>query len=399
MSLRHEPATTAAEPRYDSDMLRKVTALADRLQSQHHEKMTAREIEAIGAELGLDPAFIQQALSELEVQNRASPAPQPPPPPPTAGTAAVAPPAPYLPAQTAAPAQRHAGASHHPVGEVLNSVAGLFKGVSPQAAASAWWAGGWTLPFASLAFMPGGHGETFLIGIGVYIGVGKLLSASANDAKAKAARQPPSPMMAPTVAPLPPGDVSRATMLNHLFTLQRQLEAQKQHCAFLSVDVVASTEMKRNSPELAVEYSFGQFTQWVDETVRGCGGTVQSAAGDGMMCVFSDDAAALYAAQRLQIGMAQFNAERNHLALPFRIRCGVSAGDVALTHGMSVGHLQSAVVDRAALFQKTAEPGDIVVGGELAGTALTVLGYLAPLPTPVHHETAFSWYAGQRNHR
>src|SRR5262249_2321658 len=39
--------------------------------------------------------------------------------------------------------------------------------------------------------------------------------------------------------------VSRQDLLNLLFTLQRQLEGQKKHCAFLSLDVVGSSEMKR----------------------------------------------------------------------------------------------------------------------------------------------------------
>src|SRR5436305_275314 len=55
----------SAEPRYDSSTLRKVTALAERLKERHLETITAREMEAVGAEVGLDPAFIQEALAQL----------------------------------------------------------------------------------------------------------------------------------------------------------------------------------------------------------------------------------------------------------------------------------------------------------------------------------------------
>jgi hypothetical protein len=69
----------------------------------------------------------------------------------------------------------------------------------------------------------------------------------------------------------------------------------------------------------------------------------------------------------------------------------VSAGEVALEEGMPLGHLQSPVIDRAAVLQKHAEPGDILVGGEVTAAALVELGGLAPLPEPVAGETAFSW--------
>jgi hypothetical protein len=65
-SVQKERGVTE-EPRYDAHTLRKVAALAGRLQNQKQETLTAREIEAIGAEAGLEPAFIQQALAQLAV--------------------------------------------------------------------------------------------------------------------------------------------------------------------------------------------------------------------------------------------------------------------------------------------------------------------------------------------
>src|SRR5205807_8267276 len=65
MRLRHTQENAAGEHRYDSATLRKVTALAARLQSAHHETLTAPEIEAIGTEVGLEPAFTRQALAQM----------------------------------------------------------------------------------------------------------------------------------------------------------------------------------------------------------------------------------------------------------------------------------------------------------------------------------------------
>jgi len=111
------------------------------------------------------------------------------------------------------------------------------------------------------------------------------------------------------------------------------------------------------------------------------------------MCIFPTDAEAVRAARRLQEEMPQFNSTLNRMPAPFRIRCGLSAGEVAIEDGTPIGHLQSPIIDRAAVFQKGAEPGDIVVGVEMAGAALAELRQLSPLPEPMHGETVFSWRA------
>jgi class 3 adenylate cyclase len=192
-------------------------------------------------------------------------------------------------------------------------------------------------------------------------------------------------------APVIPQELSREELLHLLFELYRRLEAQRQHCAFLSVDVVHNSEMKRSGTPLTVEYSFGQYQRWVIEVVQRQGGEIQSAAGDGMMGLFHSDAEALRAARQLQEELAHFNAEHNRLPLPFRIRCGVSAGEVAMDAGEAIGHLQSSIIDRAAALQKRAVPGGILVSGEVAATALMELGPVTPVDEPIGGEPAFAW--------
>jgi class 3 adenylate cyclase len=248
--------------------------------------------------------------------------------------------------------------------------------------AAAWWAAGWTLPLIAimLATPMGPHGAValFFLAWAVYIGGGVYLSSNTKKADEKNIR------------------LSRAAILEAVFALQHTLEGQKQHRAFLSIDVVGSSDMKRTAPELAVEHSFGQFRRWVDEVVQANGGAMQSAAGDGMMCMFAEDAAALRAALQLQKGVPQFNASLNRLPVPFRIRCGVSAGEVAIEDGVPLGHIHSPVIDRAAMLQKRAAEGDIVVSSELAAAALIEWGGLAPLPDATDGQPTFSWKMGQR---
>ena len=60
------------ERRYDAETLRKVTALADRLQHQRQDTFTAREMESIGQEVGLKPAFTREALAHLTRHEQAA---------------------------------------------------------------------------------------------------------------------------------------------------------------------------------------------------------------------------------------------------------------------------------------------------------------------------------------
>lgn len=342
MSLTHqEQQPQHAEPRYDSETLSKVTRLAQELQSRHQQTMTAREMEEAGAEVGLDPAFIRRALAELAQKGRQH-----------------------------VQAVRTSG----------------WKPTKPIV--TAWWAVGWMLPMIlGLLLESIFHGSDFhadIAGIGffagwtVYIGGGIILGGMAQEDSTDA-------------GPAAPQSVSRSTMLEMLFALQRELEGQKRHRAFLSVDVVGSSGIKQGQTDLAVEFSFGQFRRWLDLIVTGCGGEMHSAAGDGTMCAFPDDAFALRAARRIQEGIAGFNADHNRLSTPFRVRCGVSAGEVAVDPSVPLGHLHSPVIDRAAHLQKQADPGGIVAGVEVAGAALTELGDVASLPDRGDGMRALAW--------
>jgi class 3 adenylate cyclase len=395
-----EPGITA-ERGYDEGTLRKVAALAARLQSRQQETLTAREIEAIAAEAGLEPGFIQQALAQLAAEQ-----------PPARRKRAAATEFWSLVAAYGilllwtTLAVLWSSDTRGWVSDVFNVLA--LYGVVPLALLLGFLVGRSRAGFAIsacliLAMTPACLNYSFhylsrthpsdpigigaaLVTAGLYAVLGAPLIGWVGLQGARA-REHCLPLPS---AKLP---VSRPALLNLLFSLQRQLEGQKERRAFLSVDVVGSSEMKRSAPELAVEHSFGQYRGWIEDVVCAHGGEMQSAAGDGVMAIFPADAGAVRAARQLQEELPRFNQEQNRLPLPFRIRCGVSAGEVAIEEGTPLGHLQSPVIDRAAVLQKRAEPGEIVVSAEVAGAALVELGALAPVPEPAAGEPAFSWRA------
>src|SRR5947209_200724 len=65
VQLRHAEEEAAGETRDDRGTPAKVAALAQRLESRHQETLTALELEEVGKEVGLEPAFIRAALGPL----------------------------------------------------------------------------------------------------------------------------------------------------------------------------------------------------------------------------------------------------------------------------------------------------------------------------------------------
>jgi class 3 adenylate cyclase len=155
--------------------------------------------------------------------------------------------------------------------------------------------------------------------------------------------------------------VSRDVLLAQLFTIQQQLEDNRQRLSFLSLDVVGSSQLKRISSELAVEFTFGEWRRFIETVVKAEGGELQIAAGDGAMCIFRDEASAVRAGQRILSELADFNTQKNRLPEPLRIRAGVNTGIVAWEPGTPIGFLQSTVIDEAARLQKETEPNTLAL--------------------------------------
>lgn len=334
---RHKDKSSSlpsAQARYSPETLSKVVELASRIQMDTRETLTAEEVEAIGKEVGLDAIFVRQAMEEFIREHQA------------AGT------------------------------RTRIAKATIWKSIS-----AGWWAAGWTVPFILITATHGDLGAPlFFLGWAIYIGGGMLLTAWTKVFEVRA--EPPRSTLT---------RLSRSDLLTMLFALQRLLEGQRQRRDFLSVDVVGSSEMKSEANELEAEYSFQQFHRWLEGIVAKHGGQIHSVAGDGAMCMFPDDSEAVKTALELQKEIAQFNATQNLLSVPFRIRCGVSAGNVPVANETTIGQIHSHVLDRAAILQKRAKPGSIVVSGEVAGAALMLLGEVSPLTDPPNGQPAFEW--------
>lgn len=162
-------------------------------------------------------------------------------------------------------------------------------------------------------------------------------------------------------------EARRKELLRQLIELQDELRVGERTLTFLSVDIVDSTGIKAESEPLAAEYSFGEYSQYACRIVQQFGGSLHSAAGDGLLFAFDHPQHAFLAAKRIQAGMIEFNAHVNRTNRQFRLRCGIHTGRVVTPIGDDPSSVNySHVIDVASHLQKAAPPGGVAVSRDAA---------------------------------
>ena len=483
---------TQAERRYDPDTLRRMTAVATRLQHDHYEKMTAGEMESIGAEVGLKPEFVQQALAQLDaehaqaeqerqqqearqatqqadqsiMQGRKTRQQQSSTNKTTRHSQASGTRAEFYSvcAALAAPLLFGLLAYHFKCtidGSFTNprsNAIQLFTLIAPvpiallqgfaagkrrvgfAAAAALILALAPTVPFLGavssaqyqqiltdiLSHLPEMMAYS-LIGIpiaGAFGIVGAWMrqryfpfsgDRARDDARAtpQNASYPdpqrlqhreyapmqtaPTPYPNATTTPYAPANNMHLTPNAYAHAYLPYQNAQQQtpynvapipqntRRAFLSVDVAGLDNLRQSATLAAVDYSFGQLRGWTEEIVRVCGGDVHREANMGLLASFPSEAQAARAARMMHTRLGEFNQTLNRLPVPFRLRCGLSAGDTA----------NNAAVDRSQGLLRMANAGDTLVSSEMGAVALAELGPLTPLPGTAQSDGAFLWRAAQ----
>jgi hypothetical protein len=152
MRLKHHEKHVEGEPRYNAETVRKVASLAARLQSQQQEGVTAQEMEAIAAEVGLESAFIRQALARLT-----------------------------------------GGQGTH------TALAPRVEREKRIARAAVWWSAAWVMPVSAAILLPRWVDGAFtavliLLGFAVYIATGLLLSLGLEEVAPDGETAAPAPL-------------------------------------------------------------------------------------------------------------------------------------------------------------------------------------------------------------
>lgn len=189
------------------------------------------------------------------------------------------------------------------------------------------------------------------------------------------------------------GKASREELLKVFAETKRKLEGMGRELAFLSIDVVGSTEMKRHEESAAVQYDFLEYRKLV-ERVFGARGVIQAAwTPDGVMAAFSDVDTAVRAGKDVIRSLEAFNRDVKLMKQDFAVRCGVNAGYVYFDDTMPLESVSDRVIDIAGHMQKYAEPNTVSVAKKIV-EPLGDRGGFTETDKVVDGYEVFAWRSG-----
>jgi class 3 adenylate cyclase/tRNA A-37 threonylcarbamoyl transferase component Bud32 len=184
---------------------------------------------------------------------------------------------------------------------------------------------------------------------------------------------------------------SRDELLKQYREIEKKLQsARKTNCAFLNVDVVGSTRMKTGETPTAIAASFQAYEELLRRIFQQNKAWKQSWTPDGVLICFQSRELAVRAAQQLLAALQQFNSGENRLRMPFRVRCGVSEGEVAIFEDTNLSTFSDPVIDTAAHLQKDARPNALCLA-EGVLNALGDRGAFYPTGRVVDGRNVFEW--------
>lgn len=152
-------------------------------------------------------------------------------------------------------------------------------------------------------------------------------------------------------------------MLREFATLKSKLDAMGQHLAFLSIDVVDSTGMKRNEDKYLAAYDFDRYNELVIQCLKECNVVKYAMTPDGIMSCFQKMDEAVAAAKMLLDRLVDFNQNTKQIKREFHIRCGINGGFVYIDEDTPLEQVSDRAIDIAGHMQKHAKPDTINIAG------------------------------------
>ncbi|MGH8675037.1 MAG: hypothetical protein ACREVG_12090 [Burkholderiales bacterium] len=155
---------------------------------------------------------------------------------------------------------------------------------------------------------------------------------------------------------------SRAALLEIMAETKKKLESMQRDLAFLSIDVVGSTDMKLGEDKTQIEMDFRSYKKFIDTQIGSHGALTAAWTPDGVMICFPTADAAVATAQDVINGLQAFNKNVKKVRASFRVRCGVNAGKVYYDRSIPMEQMSDHIIDVAGHMQKYALPNTVALG-------------------------------------
>lgn len=177
------------------------------------------------------------------------------------------------------------------------------------------------------------------------------------------------------------GNMNREELLKVFAGVKKKLDEYGREVAFLSIDVVGSTDMKRNEDPAAAQYDFQEYRKLVEAVFRSRGVLKSAWTPDGVMACFAHVDDAVAAGQDVIRSLDHFNQHVKVMQSPFMVRCGVNAGYVHFDDATPMEAMSDRVIDIAGHMQKYAEPNTVAVAQKLIEPLRERAGFLPTTKT------------------
>jgi class 3 adenylate cyclase len=154
---------------------------------------------------------------------------------------------------------------------------------------------------------------------------------------------------------------TRADLLKEFAAIKKELEKTGRNLSFLAIDVVGSTDMKRDEDPVIVENDFNEYHNFITSKFEKYGYIKAAWTPDGVMACFNTTEQAINAAQNIIDELNIFNGSIKSMKSEFKIRCGINSGFVFYDVTTPLEEFSDRVIDIAGHMQKHASPNTILI--------------------------------------
>jgi serine/threonine protein kinase/class 3 adenylate cyclase len=186
------------------------------------------------------------------------------------------------------------------------------------------------------------------------------------------------------------GSGSRLALLREYAETKKVLFQEKKPLAFMSVDVVGSTQMKRGEDKLMVEHAFVEFKKYVERILNSNNCWKSAWTPDGVMCAFRSAPEAVKAGQEVLSGLGWFNSGVHNLRTPFAVRAGVHYGEVVFPDNKDMVEVSDFTIDVTGHLQKHGSQNTLWVSKETVDMLSDTSGFKM-LEQQIDSHGVFEW--------
>lgn len=186
------------------------------------------------------------------------------------------------------------------------------------------------------------------------------------------------------------GVTDRKKLLEEFVLLKGKLDGMGQQLAFLAIDVVDSTGMKKDEDKHLVSYDFDNYNTIVLDCLKSNGVVKLATTPDGIMSCFRTVDDAVSAATTLLERLKHFNQHDKKIKREFVIRAGINSGFVYFDEDTPLEQISDRVIDIAGHMQKHAKPNSINIAASAIEPLKNRVGFNETVDV-IDDERVYQW--------